>query len=205
MSGLIDDLGPLALFGILAAVLSTLAYLPYIRDTARGQTQPQRASWLIWSVLSAIAFASQVYEGATSSLWFAGVQSLATAIIFALSLRFGTGAFLNRKDMAVLGMAAGGLLAWYWMETAVYALAISIAISLLGGIVTISKAYRAPETETYATWILCLVASVLALFAVGSANWILLAYPLYMLVLNSAIVIAITLGRTRGGHPFPAE
>lgn len=205
MTGLIENLGPLALFGILAAILSTAAYLPYIRDTARGQTRPHRASWLIWTVLSAIAFASQVYEGATSSLWFAGVQSLATAIIFALSLRFGTGPFLNRKDMIVLGMAAGGLVAWYWMETAIYALAISISISLLGGIVTITKAYYAPETETYATWIACLCASVLALLAVGSTNWVLLAYPLYLLTLNAAIVIAITLGRTRGGSAFPAE
>ncbi len=197
MSGLIEGFGPLALFGILSAVLSTIAFLPYIRDTIRGRTQPQRASWLIWSVLSVIALGSQIYEGATDSLWFASVQVAATLIIFVLSLRHGKGVLMTRKDAAVLVLASGGLVAWYFMETAIYALAITISISLLGGLVTICKSYRAPETETYATWALCFVASGFAILAVDGLNWVLMAYPLYLLTLNGAIVVAITLGRAR--------
>lgn len=197
MSGMINGLGPLALFGIASAFLSTIAYLPYIIETVRGQTRPQRASWLIWSVLSMIAFASQVYEGATDSLWFAGAQVVGTFVIFLLSVPYGTGGFLSRKDCTVMLLALGGLVAWYFMETAVYALAITITISLLGGLVTISKSYHAPSSETTSTWILCFLASICAILSVGTVDWVILAYPMYLLTLNGAIVLAIWFGRTR--------
>lgn len=190
-------LGLLAFCGLISATLSTVAYLPYIRDTLRGQTQPQRASWLIWSVLGSIAFGSQLYEGATHSLWFAGAQVSGTIIVFALSVWFGVGGFLNRRDCLVLLLAAAGLVAWYFTETAIYALAITISISLMGGMVTVLKAFWDPRSETMSTWLLSFFASIFAIFAVARVDWVLLAYPIYLLTLNGAIVAAMFLGRIR--------
>lgn len=187
----------LTLFGISAAVISTLAFLPYIIDTTQERTLPQRASWLIWSLLATISFFSQLSEGASASLWFAGVQTAATLTIFALSLTFGGGPLLSRSDVPVLVAGAIGLALWYVTDTAVYALAISIAISLLGGAVTVRKAYNAPNSETISTWALCFIASGAALASVGAMDPVLLAYPLYLLVLNGAITCAILLGRAR--------
>ncbi len=183
--------------GVLSGVLSTFAYLPYIRDTIARRTQPQRASWLIWSILGSIAFFSQVYEGAGSSLWFAGVQVSGTIAVFLLSIRLGVGGFLKRSDCAVLAAAALGLVLWYFTEDAVYALAITISISLLGGGITVAKAYLAPESETMTTWFLSFVASACAIASVGAVEPVLLAYPVYLFILNGAIVLAILLGRAR--------
>lgn len=189
------NLDTLILFGLASGLISTFAFIPYIIDTSAGRTSPQRASWLIWSVLGSIAFFSQVYEGASSSLWFAGVQVAGSITVFLLSIFVGTGRFLNRSDYFVLAAAAMGLWLWYVTDTAVYALAITISISLLGGSVTVLKAYRAPETETLSTWAMSLIASLCAIAAVGEVDLILLAYPLYLLILNGAIVLAILLGR----------
>ena len=188
---------PLALFGLVSASLSTIAYLPYIRDTLLRRTRPQRASWLIWSVLGSIAFFSQLYEGATDSLWFAGVQVSGTITVFLLSIWLGVGGFLNRHDLVVLAIAAGGLVAWYLTSTAVYALAITISISLLGGMVTIRKAYLSPKSETLSTWGCSCVASAFAILAVGRFDPIILAYPVYLFILNGAIVLAVLLGKRR--------
>lgn len=195
MYDLLAGLDPLASFGLLSAILTTFAYLPYVRDTLRGKTQPQRASWLIWSILGTIALCSQAFEGATHSMWFAGTQVGGTVLVFLLAIRRGVGGFLSRRDRLVLVMAAGGLVAWYFTETAIYALAITISISLLGGLVTVAKAYRAPSSETLSTWALSLLASICAILAVGELNWVLLAYPLYLLTLNGAIILAIATGR----------
>ncbi len=186
---------PLAFLGLISASLSTIAYLPYIRDTMLKRTQPQRASWLIWSILGSIAFFSQLHEGATDSLWFAGAQVSGTITVFLLSIRFGVGGLLNRQDVIVLLFAAGGLVAWYMTSTAVYALAITITISLLGGSVTIRKAYLNPESETLSTWGVSFIASVFAILAVGRVDPVILAYPLYLMTLNGAIVMAILLGQ----------
>ncbi|MEM7438801.1 MAG: hypothetical protein AAF393_04315 [Pseudomonadota bacterium] len=205
MNSLFDGLGPLMALGLMSGVLSTFAYLPYIRDTWAGTTQPQRASWLIWSILSTIAFFSQVYEGATASLWFSGVQAAGTITVFLLSISRGVGGFLNGRDAVVLLVAAGGLMVWYFLDTAIYALATTISISLLGGTVTVIKAYHAPQSETLATWTWSFVASVFALAAVGSLDLVLLAYPAYLFILNGAIVVAIYFGKSRGITVAPAE
>ena len=160
--------------GLTAAVLSFVAYIPYAIDTFAGRTRPQRASWLIWSVLSIIAFSAQFYEGASTSLWFAGSQAAASVLIFGLSLRKGTGSIFNSSDYITLVIAGVGVLVWYLTETAAYTLVITITISLLGGVATATKAWHDPESETLMTWVISLVASVLAILSVGESDLCLL-------------------------------
>ncbi|MEO0389481.1 MAG: hypothetical protein AAF218_00930 [Pseudomonadota bacterium] len=194
----------LALLGLASAALSTLAFAPYIRDTLTGATQPQRASWLIWTVLSNIAFWAQVAEGAEASLWFAGTQAGGTTVIFLLSLRKGTGELLSRPDERILWIAALGVVVWYFTDTAEYALAMTITISLLGGSLTVLKAYRDPGSETLLCWALGFAASCCALISVGTVDPVLLAYPAYLFVLYSAIIGATVLGRVKDRAAPPA-
>lgn len=184
-----------AMFGAAATLLSLIAFAPYILHTLQGYTRPHRACWLIWSVLATISFFSQVYEGATSSLGFAAAQAGCTFFIFLLSVVRGQGTFMTRADASVLIVAAVGLVLWYMTDSAHYALLISITISLMGGILTVQKTYWFPDSETMSTWFLSLVASCCALLAVGSFDWLLMAYPMYLFILNAAIVGAWGLGR----------
>ena len=182
-------------FGVLSGILSLVAFLPYINDTIAGRTQPQRASWFIWSVLGAISFATIYASGATASLGFVGVQVSGTILIFVLSLWRGTGTLLRGSDCKVLFAAGLGLLLWHLTDRAVYALSVSIGISLLGGLVTIAKAYNRPSSETVSFWVWSGVSAAFALAAAGSSDPMMLAYPAYILGLNIAIVTAIGLGR----------
>jgi hypothetical protein len=169
----------------------------------RGQTRPQRASWLIWSVLGVLAFFLQLHEGAGPSLWFSGVQISGTLTVFLLSIRVGTGTYLNKIDYIVLLLSALGLVVWFFTQSAVYALAITIGIGLLGGSVTVLKAYRAPQSETMSMWLISFVASAFAVLSVGGWNWVLLAYPLYLFTLYGAILGAMALGWARRRMRIP--
>jgi len=108
---------------------------------------------------------------------------------------------MSGRDAIILLGALVGLVLWYLTETAAYALAITISISLLGGSVTILKAYQNPESETLSTWFLSFIASSCAILSVGTPDWIILAYPFYLFVLNGVIVVAILLGRMRDLRP----
>lgn len=199
--------GVTAFFGVLSGLLSALAFLPYIRDTLRGASQPLRSSWLIWSVLASISFASQVAEGAGASLWFAGTQTAGTVAVMLLSIRRGTGSYLRGSDGLVLLGAAVGLWLWAVTDAPAWALVISISISLMAGSVTVRKAYERPQTETLATWVLSLAGACCAIASVGTLTPALLAYPVYLLLLNGAIVLAILMGRARDWlwrAPLPA-
>ncbi|MEM8656411.1 MAG: hypothetical protein AAGF36_16895 [Pseudomonadota bacterium] len=188
---------PLRLFGIASAVLSIYAFVPYARDILRGHTRPQRACWLIWSVLGSIALITQIAQGATESLWFAAIQVTWTVAIFGLAVWRGTGPLLTPGDEYILAAAGMGLAIWAFTRDPAYALLITISISMLGGIATMRKAFRAPATETMATWVVSWIAAACAVAAVGALDWVLLAYPLYLLSLYTGIVVAMVMGRGR--------
>mgnify|MGYP001821606646 FL=1 len=183
--------------GMLSALLSVLAYIPYVKDTLAHRTRPERASWLIWSVLGMVSFLSQMHEGASVSLWFVGAQVAGTFTVFLLSVRKGFGSYLKRLDYLALTLAAFGFVLWYLTDSAAYAMAIAIAISLIGGSLTVIKAYYKPGSETLITWIASFGAAVLAIMAVGNADPILLAYPFYLFLLYGALIGAILFGRRR--------
>ncbi|MGP6089698.1 hypothetical protein [Antarctobacter jejuensis] len=183
--------------GIASIVVSNLACLPYIRDMLTGATRPMRSTWLIWSVLSGICLLSNIEKGAEASLFFVATETAETVLIFLLAIRFGMGSLFHPGDLLVYACAGAGLILWSYTEDAVYALAIAIAISALGGALTVIKTYRAPRTETAACWILSAVSALLGSLAVGEWSVVLLAYPVYLLALYCAILAAMALGYRR--------
>lgn len=184
----------LPILGVISGVLSVVTYIPYLRDIFRGKTKPERATWLIWSVLSGIAFFAQLAEGATHSLWLVGIQTVGVMVIFLLSIRFGVGGFV-RRDIIALIAAAIGLLLWYYTSNAAIALFIAIAVDAIGASLTIIKAYQDPESETMSTWILSGTAGIFGALAVGSWDYVLLAFPVYVVLINYAVALAMMLGK----------
>jgi len=181
--------------GVLGAALSVLAFIPYIRGILLGGTRPDRACWLVWAVLATMSGASNVYEGAVTSLWFVGAQVLGTLLVFVLSIRWGSGNIMSAGSLWVLGVAVLGIVSWLMMETAAVALALSIGVSALGGARTVWKSYVAPDTEARGAWVLLLASAGFGVLSVGSVDALLIAYPLYLLGLYGAIVIAGIFGR----------
>ena len=186
----------LYIFGLSAGILSAVCYIPYIRDVLSGSTRPERASWFIWSILGSIAFFSQLNKGATDSLWLTAVQTIGVTVVFLLALQRGTGG-LNRRDIYSLIVAGFGLLLWYFTNNAIYALILVIIVDCAGAILTLLKAYEDPKSETLITWLLAGIAGIFAMASVGTWNIELLAYPIYIAVINLAVVGAMILGRRK--------
>lgn len=186
----------LAIFGILSGIFSALAYPPYIAAILRGKVKPERASWFIWSVLTAMGFFSQLAVGATHSLWLPGVQGIGVIIVFLLSIRYGFGG-LMRRDVVTLVLAGVILIVWYFTKNAAMATYLTVLIDAMGAWLTVWKAYEHPHTETWITWALSGTGGLCALLSVGTLNAAVLSYPAYIAVANFAVVVAIILGKHR--------
>ena len=183
-------------FGIIAGILSALCYPPYIFGILKGTVKPSRASWLIWSVLTAMGFFTQLAVGATHSLWLPGVQGLGVIIVFLLSIRYGSGG-LSKGDLYTLIAAGIILLLWYFTEDAITAVYLTVLVDALGVWLTVAKSYKDPESETLITWVLSGTAGIFALFAVTGWSLPVLAYPIYIMLGNYAVVAALLLGRRK--------
>jgi hypothetical protein len=173
--------------------------LPYIRDILLRTTKPERASWLIWTVLGFIAFFSQLAKGASHSLWLTGGQTVAVLVVLGLSLRYGVGG-LSRRDILALAVASLGLALWYLTSEPLWALGLVIFVDSIGTLLTALKAYKDPSSETMSTWFLSGTSGIFGSFAVGEMNGALLAYPLYIVVANYLIVAAMCVGKYRNAR-----
>jgi hypothetical protein len=135
-------------------------------------------------------------KGATNSLWMTGADTVGVAITFILAIRYGVGG-LASKDIKVLIVALLGLILWFFTKEAAFALFIIILVDGAGSILTILKAYKNPGSETLSAWFISGLSGLLAAFSVGSANWILLSYPLYITLANWSVAGAILFGKRK--------
>lgn len=182
--------------GYLSGLAILISFVPYIRDIFSGKTKPERISWLIWAILGSILFFSQLAKGASYSLIMTGVMAAGDLFVFILAIKYGFGGFLKRDIAALIG-AGIGLFLWYTTKEAAFALFIAIFIDATGAILTVIKSYEKPATETISAWTLGFIGGFLACIAVGSFNFILLAFPLYICLANLAILLSIKLGFRR--------
>lgn len=188
------------IFGYLSGIAILLSFVPYIKDIFRGTTKPERISWLIWSVLGAISFFSQYAKGASFSLIMTGAQAVGDLLIFGLAVKYGLGGLLKRDIAAFVG-ALLGLLLWYLTKEAAVALFIVIFVDGIGAALTIVKSYEKPETETVSAWIYTFLGGLFGCLAVGSLNFVLLSFPLYICLASGSILLAIWLGRRSQARP----
>lgn len=183
-------------FGLLAGIFSAISYIPYIRYIIKGTVKPERASWLIWTVLTAMGFFTQLAVGATHSLWLPGIQALGVTIVLLLSIKYGFGG-VGKRDALTLGAAAIVLLVWLFTKNPVLAVYLTIVIDSLGTGLTMLKSYEHPDSEAVSTWALSGTGGLFGILAVGSLNPHLLSYPIYIFLANYAVVAAIIIGKRK--------
>ena len=181
------------LFGYLSGVAILLSFVPYIIDILKGKTKPERTSWLIWGLLGSVFFFSQLAKGGTYSNILAGVQTLGDFLIFLLAIKYGVGGFMKRDIIGFVG-ALVGLFLWYITKEAAIALFLAIFVDAIGAGLTTVKSYELPETENITAWLLTFLGGLFACIAVGSFNFILLAFPIYICLASLSILTAVAFG-----------
>jgi hypothetical protein len=171
---------------LLAGALGLASTVPYVRDTLRRTTVPHRGSWLIWGALEVVAVEAQRADGARWSLIPLISQAAGTCLVFALSVRLGSGG-LSRVDLTLLGLAGVGVAGWLAVDVPVIATACVIVADLVAALMMLPKTWRDPHSETLSTFALAAVCGALTVGSVGSLSAPLLVYPVYFVVVNAAL------------------
>lgn len=176
-----------ALLGLSALILNLAGYIPYIRDIFRNIVKPHPYTWAIWTILTTIAAFNQVSNnGGYSSLFFIST-ALLVGFVFILSLRFGMGG-ASTIDRLCLILAACLLIYWITSKDTHTSTVLAVIIDGIGAVPTLIKVYHHPRSETYIQWTLAGIAGLLTILSVPRFDWILLIYPLYVFLMNGAIV-----------------
>ncbi len=186
--------------GITAGFLSFIAFIPYILSTLKGKNRPNRATWIIWTIVGVILLFSYKAAGATDALWVSIANVLAFGMVLSLSFKYGEGGW-NSFDLLCLTGAAIGLFLWWYFSSPLPALYMSILVDLIGAIPTFKKSYLDPAGENLLSWILFWIANTLNLFAVQEWNMAMATYPIYLFLLTGALALILVFRRQSESPP----
>jgi len=176
------------ILGVAALVLNVIGYIPYIRDIFRHIVKPHPYTWAIWTILVTIAAVNQVRNGGGySSLFFISTTILVTLVFF-LSLKYGMGG-ASKIDKTCLVLAIILLLYWLTTKDTHISTICAVFIDGIGAVPTLIKVYHFPRTETYVQWVFAGIAGLFTMLSVPRLDWILIIYPLYVILMNGAVVV----------------
>ena len=91
--------------GKLAGIISLSAYGPYILSILRKETKPNRASWIIWAIVSTIIALSYREAGASYAFLAPVGYVIGSTIVFILSIRYGVGGWTPFDRKCLIGAA----------------------------------------------------------------------------------------------------
>lgn len=174
-----------------SSALTILAVLPYLRDILRGKTKPNLTSWITWSILTAIATFAAIDAGeyATAIFTAAATTSVLLVVIFGIWKK----AYVKYTplDITCQLIALMGIVLWQMLDSPEIAMLMAIAIEMVGITPTIRHAWKQPNEETWQTFAISGTASILAVLAIESYNWVSLPYPLYLVLANYLVALII--------------
>ena len=185
-------------FVILGALLSFGAVTMYVRDTIRGDTQPNRVTWLLWSLAPMLAFAAELnaHVGLPALMTFSvGFNPLLVLLASFVNPRasWRVGAF----DYVCGALSVAGTVAWILTRNPDVALAAAIVADALAALPTVRKAVTSPASESRLIYVGGIVNATIALLVVRQLDAANVAFPAYILLINLTVTVILARGASR--------
>lgn len=182
--------------GLLAVVIGFIGYVPYFKTIFNGKTKPHAFTWLVWGLLTAIAFAGQVAGDGGAGAWVTGFTALISFIIFGLALVKGKRDF-PLADWLCLGGCMAALALWAITNDPLLAVILITIIDALAFAPTFRKSYSKPYSEPAFTYSLSGLKFLIALFALEEVSMVTALYPASLVVANGGFVIMLLIQRKK--------
>jgi hypothetical protein len=182
------------ILGVTAVIVGFIGYVPYFRNIFKNKTKPHAFSWLVWGILTAIAFVGQVVGKGGAGTWVTGFTALICFSIFALSLIKGRRDF-PLVDWLCLAGAGLTLVLWALTKNPLTAIILVTFIDMLGFFPTFRKAYLEPNSETAFTYTLSGLKFLISIFALGTLSTLTILYPASLIITNLGFVAMLAVRR----------
>lgn len=164
----------------------------YFRDTLRGDTKPNRVTWLMWTVAPFIATVAAVSAGAT----FAAVPIFMSGFIPLLIL---IASFVNRKaywklekfDYICGACSVLALILWGVTKDPLIAIIFALLSDAFAAVPTLIKAWKYPETETAMAYLAGLINALTFFFAIKTWSITEYLFPIYLIMINIFLFVSV--------------
>ena len=172
-----------AWFVYIGAAISVIGLIPYIRDTYHGSTSPHRVTWFLWGFIPLVTFVVQLHLGV-------GLVSL-TTLVFGL-LPFGLLIASVKSYAGAWAISLAGTAVYVVTQRGVLSIILLLIADFFAGIPTVRKSWSDPTSETWSAFAFSVASTMITLATVTTWSFAAIAFPLYIVILNSVQVVLIT-------------
>jgi hypothetical protein len=170
--------------------------IPYIRDVLKGTTRPHLFTWLVWSLMTSMAFLAQVIGGGGPGAWVTGCVAALATVVFVLSISHGE-TRRTRLDWLSLGGCGIAAIAWLLTSDPTLSVVLVTAIDATAFAPTLRKSWMKPREETLVTHALSMIKHGLSIIALTRLSIVTGLYPATLLVMNVFLVTLLVTRRRR--------
>ena len=175
---------------LIAIGMTLVGYSFYFRDIFAHKTKPHAYSWLVWALLTAIAFFGQLHDNGGAGAWVTGVTAAISFIIFFLAIKQGE-KNVTRSDKINLAAALLAIVPWLLIGDPLFSVILITIIDFLGFLPTIRKSWHKPYEETLIHYVLAGLKFVLAIMALETYTLTTWLYPASLVAANLFFVIML--------------
>lgn len=164
----------------------------YIKETVKGNTKPNRITWLLWSIAPLIATFAALSNGVRLSVLPVFMAGFGPLLVFISS-------FVNKKSYWKLEkfdylcglFSILALVLWAITKEPIVAIIFAILSDGFASVPTLVKSWHHPETETVSPFLAGLFSSITGFFAIVVWNFSSVAFPLYLVIINCILIFVI--------------
>lgn len=179
-------------FIFIAALLGVAGSISYAITVIKGNTKPNRVTWLLWAVIPMVAFFAQIDEGV-------GLVSLMTFMAGFGPLIVLMASFLNKEaswkisklDITCGSLSVIAIALWIYTGSGNLAIGLTIGADLLAAVPTIHKSFVYPETEHTSAFRNAMFGAVIALLIIDDWNFANYSFALYIFIITSILYLLI--------------
>ena len=176
----------------IGAAVQLLGIFSYIKETLRGNTKPNKVTWLMWSVAPLIATFAALADGVGWSVLPVFMAGFGPLLVFIAS-------FVNKNshwELETFDYLCGfcsvlALVLWGITKEPVIAIVFAIASDGFAAIPTLVKSWKYPETETAAAYTTGLFSALTSFTAIKIWNFSSYAFPAYLVIAETLFILSI--------------
>jgi hypothetical protein len=173
---------------IVGAIIQLAGIASYIKETLKGNTKPNKITWLLWSVAPMIATFAALSAGVRLSVLPVFMSGFGPFLVFLAS-------FVNKKSYwklekfdYICGLCSIlALILWGITKEPAIAIIFAIASDGFAAVPTIIKSWKYPETETVTPYITGLLNSSTSFAAIKVWDFASIAFPVYLIIINISL------------------
>ncbi len=182
------------IIGVIAVILTFVAYVPYYRDILKGKTHPHIYSWSLWALLTILLVALQIKGGAGPATWVTAAAGLLCVGVVLFSLKSGKkNITISDTVVAILSLIAIGF--WLIADQPIVSITLVIVADMLAFIPTVRKSYQDPYSETLSLYVTNALRFTLALLAVEHYTYLSTSWIVAWIIGNALLSILLIVRR----------